>query len=161
MISEIASLIASSKAAYDIAKGLTSVHIDDKIRERTADLLGILLAVQSDALIVNAKHQELLKLKYDLEKKILEFENWSETERQYELKEVAPGIFVYAYKKTVESAEPMHWLCTNCWKDRIKSIIQKPLGDSYTCPKCKTELYPFLNKRHSDSTDIDYDPFHN
>ena len=87
---------------------------------------------------MNAKHQELLKSKDDLEKKILEFENRSETERQYELKEVAPSTFVYMYKKTLKSAEPMHWLCTNCWKDRIKSILQlarhNAAGKTYLCP---------------------------
>jgi hypothetical protein len=45
MIAEISSLIASSKAAYDIAKGLTSVYVDDKVRERTSELLNILLTV--------------------------------------------------------------------------------------------------------------------
>lgn len=54
---EISALITSSRAAYDIAKGLTSAYVDDKIRERTSELLTILLSVQTNALAVQAKHR--------------------------------------------------------------------------------------------------------
>ncbi|MGB5156338.1 MAG: hypothetical protein WBN77_02755 [Desulfobacterales bacterium] len=142
MIAEIGSLISSSKTAYDIAKGLASVYVDDKVRERTSELIGILLSVQSDALAVNAQHQELLQKKYELEKKILEFENWSETERQYELKEIAVGVFVYAYKKTEQNPETMHWLCAKCYNERKKYPIQRrahlPDGIHYICNNCNS-----------------------
>lgn len=145
MIAEISSLIASSRTAYDIAKGLTSVYVDDKVKKHTSELISILLSVQTDALAVQSNHQELLKEKDNLEKKIVEFEKWAETERQYELKEIAPVIFVYSYKEGIEFTEPKHWLCTNCWKDKIKSIIRLSSEGSgskkYICPNCKDEFY--------------------
>lgn len=151
MIAEIGSLIASSKAAYDIAKGLGSVYVDDKVRERTSELLNILLSVQANALAVQANHQELLIVKDDLEKKILEFENWSETVRQYELKEVAPGVFVYSCKTPVNSSEPAHWLCAKCFQEKKVHIIQLDHESAgvrhYFCPNCSTKY----NIRHNSS----------
>lgn len=145
MIAEISSLITSSRAAYDIAKGLTSVYVDDKVRERTSELLNILLAVQTNAIAVQTNHHALLKEKDDLDKKMMEFKNWSKTERQYELKEIASGTFVYGYKKPAESAKPDHWLCPKCFQEKNAHILQLHYdGDAgpkeYICPNCKTSI---------------------
>jgi hypothetical protein len=142
MIAEISSLIASSKTAYDIAKGLTSVYVDDKVRERTSELVGILLAVQGDALAVNTQHQELLQEKYNLEKKILEFEQWNATKNNYEIKELAPGIIAYLRKKTDESINFAVWICPYCYDQKKESFLQRKGhsedAGSYLCPSCKT-----------------------
>lgn len=159
MIAEISSLFSSVKTAYDIAKGISTLKSDVDRNESISKILEILLSVETQALSVNTIAQKLQEEKYELTQKLMEFEKWSETETQYELKEIASGVFVYACKKTNQPSEPMHWLCTNCWKDKIKSIIQKTLSDSYTCPKCKTELYPFLDRGGDVSSVQDYDPF--
>jgi hypothetical protein len=94
---------------------------------------------------VQEKHQSLLRDKDKLSKKVMEFENWSETERQYELKKIASGIFVYCYKKTKDSKDPLHWLCTNCYKKKKASILQLETkrfsGKYYFCPDCKTTIH--------------------
>lgn len=141
MIAEISSLISSSKAAYDIAKGVNALKSEVDRNEAISIILKVLLSVQSDALSVQSKTHELAIEKHNLTKKLMEFEKWSETEQQYELKEVIRGVFVYSYKKENEISQPMHWLCTNCWKDKVKSILQRTASDdTYTCPKCKTEI---------------------
>lgn len=159
MIAEISSLITSSRVAYDIAKGLTSVYVDDKVRDRTSELLGILLTVQADALSVQSKHQEVLKEKDNLEKKIIEFENWAETERNHETAEVIPDIRVYIAKGLDHHArQSANWYCTNCWTDKVQSILHlKAKGSaliSYFCPKCKTIFshYPPQEPLHSQRT---------
>ncbi len=159
MITEISSLISSLKATYDIAKGINALKSDVERNESISKILEILVSVQFQASAVLAKAHKLEIEKYNLTKKLMELEKWSETEKQYGLKEIASGIFVYVYKKTEKLSEPIHWLCTNCWKDKIKSIIQKTLGDAYACPKCKTELYPFLDRGGNVSSVQDYDPF--
>lgn len=145
MLAEISSLVASSKAAYDIAKGINSLKSEVDRNESISKILEVLLAVQTQALSVNAVAQKLQEEKYELAKKVMKFEKWSETESQYELKEVAPGTFVYSYKEGIELTEPKHWLCTNCWKDKIKSIIHLANEGSgnrkYHCPHCKDEFY--------------------
>ena len=145
MIAEISSLVASSKAAYDIVKGINSLKSEVDRNESVSKVLEALLSVQTQALSVNAIAQKLQEEKYELTKKVMEFEKWAETEQQYDLKEIAPGIFVYSYKEGIEFTEPKHWLCTNCWKDKIKSIIRLSSEGSgskkYICPHCKDEFY--------------------
>ncbi len=146
MIAEISSLISSTKAAYDIVKGISSLKAEIERNESIAKILEVLISVQSQALSVQAKTQELEIEKYELAKKLMAFETWSETESQYSLEEIASGVFVYSYKKTNEANEPMHWLCTNCWKDKIKSILQcdtphRTRDISYSCPKCKNVIH--------------------
>lgn len=152
MIAEISSLITTSKAAYDIAKGIISLKSDIDKNESISKILEVLLSVQTQALSVNAIAQKLQEEKYELAKKVMEFENWSKTELQYELKEITSGVFVYVYKKIKNSSEPIHWLCTNCYKDKRKSIIRLASGGSgskkYHCPHCKDEFYI----RHSSSS---------
>lgn len=146
MFAEISSLIASSKAAYEIAKGISSLKSEIDRNESISKILEELLSVQTQTLSVNAIAQKLQEEKYELTKKLMEFEKWAKTETQYRLEKVAPGVFVYAYKKT-DLSDPEHWLCTNCYKDRIKSIIRlastsKGSGiKKYICPHCKDEFY--------------------
>jgi|WetSurMetagenome_2_1015567.scaffolds.fasta_scaffold18905_1 hypothetical protein len=147
---EIASLLASSKTAYDIAKGLTSVYVDYKVQEQTAALLKILLSVETDALSIQSKHNEAIVTMGNLKKKILELENWIETMRQYEIKDIADGVFVLAYKKTEQSTEPMHWLCQKCYGEKKKSILQRVKHDSqgihYICHSCSSEIIDHTNR---------------
>ncbi|MBI4650147.1 hypothetical protein HY745_02460 [Candidatus Desantisbacteria bacterium] len=53
----------------------------------------------------------------------MEFEKWADTELQYELKEIASGIFVYMYKKIDNSTKPKHWLCPYCFEKRKKIFL--------------------------------------
>lgn len=135
-----ASLFAQAKIAYDIAKGINSLNTTVEINMAVSKVLEILLSVQGNALAMQSQYQELLKTKNELEQKIVEFETWSETERQYDLKEFAPGVSAYAYKNTSETGDPMHWLCPNCWQDRKKSILQRRYhhanSGSYICNRC-------------------------
>ena len=55
--------------------------------------------MQNDALLMQEKHSSLLREKDDIAKKLMEFEKWDETESQYELKEIYPGILLYSYKE--------------------------------------------------------------
>jgi hypothetical protein len=127
MIAEIASLITSSKAAYDIAKGISSFKSEVERTESISKILEVLVSVQLQASSVLALEIE----KHALTKRLMELEKWSQTESQYELKEIARGIFVYAYKQTAEKSEPAHWLCTNCWQDKTKSILQRTESVAY------------------------------
>jgi hypothetical protein len=151
MIAEIGSLLTSSKAAYDIAKGIGSLKSEVDRNESISKILEVLLSVQTNALSVNAIAQELQEDKSALTQKIMEFEKWSETELQYELKEITPGIFVYCYKIADEPAKPIHWLCTKCFQERKAYIIQFDYefmsGRHYFCPNCSTKY----NIPHSSS----------
>ena len=148
-----ASLFTSVKAAYDIAKGINALHTEVERNQAVSKVLEVLLSVQNDALLMKEKHSLFLHEIDDLKKKILEFEKWSEIGRQYELKEIAPGVFVYAYKNTKEATEPPHWLCAKCFNtDKKKSILQRLHHDGhgvhYKCHTCGSEILDHTNPMH-------------
>ena len=91
---EPTTIFASAKFAYDTAKGIIALKSDVERNEAVSKVLEVLLSVQQDALSMQKEHSLLLTEKDNLIKKISEFEKWSEVESQYELKEIASGIFV-------------------------------------------------------------------
>jgi hypothetical protein len=141
---EIASVFASAKVAYDIAKGINSLNSDVEIKQAVSRVLETLLSVQSDAL---AKQQELsllIKEKDDLEKKLMEIENWEKTASQYLLVSMGIGNLVYATKDIAQPAIPKHYICPNCYEKRKRSILQPTRNDRYWfnvfCHECKFSL---------------------
>ena len=146
-----ATLFTSVKAAYDIAKGINSLNTTVERNEAVSKVLEILLSVQSDALLMKEKHSVLLSEIDSLKKKILEFENWSDTEKKYELKEVATQTFLYAYKKSETNPQPSHYICPQCYQDKKTYILQlyyEGEGTTqYQCTNCKT----IIKIRHGSS----------
>jgi len=138
---EITAFVTSVRAAYDIAKGIGSLKVEVERNQAVSKILEILLSVQSDALSMQTKYQELLQSKDDLSKKLMEYEKWSETESQYELKEINPDVFVRSYKTSNQSQQPNHWLCTKCWEDKKKAILQKHHTGAYECQRCGSKIY--------------------
>lgn len=146
-----ASIIASIKAAYDIAKGIGALHTVTERNEAVSKVLEILISVQQDTLSMQQERFLLQQEKETLLKKISEFEQWDQTAAQYELKEIAPGVFVYSLKKDTESTDPAHYLCVNCYTNRQKGfLIQlEPVfsGTHYKCSKCDKEIIDYSKKR--------------
>lgn len=156
MAIDLGTLFTSVKAAYDIVKGINSLNTTVERNEAVAKVTDILLSVQSDALLMKERHSRLLGEIDNLNKKILEFEKWSEMESQYALYEVTSGVFVYAYKKTDKTPDPSHWLCAKCFNaDKKKSILQRFKhdlhGTHYKCHTCNSEILDH-------STPIDWTP---
>jgi hypothetical protein len=142
MMTELSSLIASVKAAYDIAKGVNSLKSEVDRNQSISKILEILLTVQTNALSVNAIAQKLQEEKSDLTKRIMEFENWAQTKSNYDLKEVGPGIPAYVRKQGDDSKEPPMWVCPYCYNKKKESFLQREyhFGEAgyYFCPECDT-----------------------
>lgn len=150
MFAEGTALMASIKATMDIVKGLKSSYDANTIMNAQADIRERLFAIQEAALTLQEKHSTLINEKEELKKKLMEFEQWKQTESEYELKQIFLGTRVYSYKKSQQSTTPMHWLCPNCWEDRKKSIFQAEWDSGeeakYFCPKCKFSFH-FYHKQ--------------
>ena len=142
---ELTSLISSSKAAYDIAKGISALKSGVERNESISKILEVLISVQTNALNVNAMAQDLQDEKRALSQKLMELENWAVTECQYELKEIATGLFVYIYKNMNDPSKPIHWLCAKCFNDKKAHIIQldreSAAGKHYFCPNCSNKYF--------------------
>lgn len=143
-VAEITTLVTSVKASVDIAKGIGSLKAEVERNQAVSELLQSLLSVQSDALAMQAEHFALLQEKERPTKRVAQFEKWSETEQGYELHQPNPGVFVYAPRKINDISKMPSWLCTLCFEDHIKSILQCKYDNAnsayYFCPRCKTVL---------------------
>lgn len=153
-ITEISALISGIKATIDIAKGLKSAHDSHTIVQAQSDILEQLTNLRMDALTLQDKTSALIQERDELQKKLIEFEKWQKTESKYHLEQVERGKFVYSPNDAKSPEQPSHWLCTNCWSNREKSILQASFHDEYeayySCPRCKTEIHFRFKQRPPD-----------
>lgn len=144
------SIFTSVKVAYNLAKGMNALNTVNERNEAVAKILEVLISVQQDALSMQEERSFLLTEKDALIKKISEFEKWSEIESQYEFKDLAPGVPVYAYKKTDKATQPPHLLCVNCFSKKQKGYyVQSEMthsGTLYKCLNCDKEINDYSHK---------------
>lgn len=137
---DFGSLAKTVAKVGNIVQRLVNTIKEAEAKKVAIELSNFIIALQSEILSIQSEHNKLLYIKNDLEKKLIEHENWDTEKSQYELKKVTPGVFVYSHKPNDDLAEPDHWLCANCFNNGKKSIIQpNPRSTSYwICPKCET-----------------------
>lgn len=95
---------------------------------------------QEMALASQAAEAKLRSRLQDLEQRTARIEGWSKDISRYRLVDLGGNRgMAYALREEFLSEDkPMHYLCTNCTEDGIKSILQytgmgiKP----YDCPRC-------------------------
>jgi hypothetical protein len=66
----------------------------------------------------------------ELEKKLMQFENWEAEKQRYELVKLDPGILIRRLKAGMENGEPPHEICANCHDAGKKSLLHNT-GHSY------------------------------
>ncbi len=68
---------------------------------------------------------------------------WETEKQRYQMVEPWGGCVAYALKETMANGEPAHLICTNCYQDGRKSILNPvqiiPKG-IYGCPNCQCQL---------------------
>jgi predicted enzyme involved in methoxymalonyl-ACP biosynthesis len=145
MYVDITTALAGIKTMTEFATLAAKSKKDSAVAEKAIELNAVIIDLQSAILSIQAQNQDLLQRNNELEQKIAEIENWNATAEQYTLTEIALGVFVYTNKKNDEGGEPSHWLCTNCYQDKKKSIIQRESSISsrafYVCPNCKHDYH--------------------
>ncbi len=141
---EIAAAVSSIKVAIDIIKGINALNVDVAVKQRVSELYDAIISVQTGMLTLQSEYQVLLQANQEFEKKLMELDDWSKTEKQYDLYKTTVGSIVRVPSANHPSPEPLHWLCANCFNKKIRSILQKVawLRDSpWICPECKTQVH--------------------
>ena len=143
MISEIGAALSSLKTVSELVKAASSMS-------NYGEMLAAVNTVQeklSSALLTNAlaaeKQSQLLTEIADLRSRLARLETWEQTANNYQLTEVARGIFAYLFSPSEKSPTPRHWACTNCFQAGKLSILQEEDRVAYRCPMCKTLISPF------------------
>jgi len=137
--------IASLKTAGDIASGFLKLKSIADVQGKVIELQSAILAAQSSALAAQSEQATMVQRIGDLEEEIRRVKAWEETKQRYELHQPTAGTFVYVLKKAHgDNPEPTHWICTNCYDNGRRSILQlKSRGygtDHYGCAHCMADL---------------------
>jgi uncharacterized protein YlaI len=146
MLNEITSAVSSLKIAYEIVKGFNSVKLETAMKEKSTELLDIIISLQQSFFSLHAEYEKIYNSKNEIEKEFLHLKEWERTKEKYILKEVVPDVLAYVHKKQEDSVGEKHWLCANCFNiEQKESIYQiKRRGNIpshiYYCPQCKNEI---------------------
>jgi hypothetical protein len=118
LVGEVIAGLSAIKTALDMVKGLKD--IDDATRRNAA-----IIELQEKILSAQEAQFALTEKVRDLEKEAVDLKTWHQEEKKkYDLKSVARGSYAYVRKEGMEPPEPPHWLCTNCYENGKKSILQ-------------------------------------
>lgn len=141
----ISAALTSLNAAGKIAQGLMSLKTMADVQSVAIDLNQKIIAAQTDIFAAQTAQAATIQRVRDLEEQITKMRNWEEQKERYKLTEPwGNGGFVYGVKESRKESEPAHWICTKCYDDGRRSILQprpdKGLWLHMTCPTCNSSL---------------------
>ena len=103
-----------------------------------------IMCLREGALELQEENQELKRKIHKLEVKLRADEDWTKEKEKYELADPWGRMaHVYALKKENADGEQPHYLCTNCFHNKIKVILNPATKGRFnimTCPTCKAIL---------------------
>jgi len=160
MIAEISAGLSSLNTAKQIVQGLNALKSEISVNEAKINLQGLILEAQQGLFAAQQVEAENAKRIANLEHEIVKLKDWSTEAERYELKAIDSGAFAYMLKPGMERGEPPHWLCTNCFEKRQKSIVQfrgqqidrngsRGSHSNWGCNSCKAELVLVYTRKPS------------
>lgn len=136
--------ITGLKTAADIAIGMSNLKTMTEVQGKAIELQQIILSAQSSALSAQSEHFSLLEKIRHLEKEIAQVKAWETEKQRYKLSSPWEGALTYSLKESMANGEPAHWICTSCYEDGRKSILN-PIKSKDTwyllvCPVCNSQI---------------------
>lgn len=143
-LSLIQGTISGLKVAGDIAKGLLELKSISDVQGKVIELQSTILSAQSSALSANADQSAMVEEIRQLKEEVARVKAWEAEKQRYKLHAPWEGSVVYALKKSMSDSEPPHWICTSCYENGRKSILNQLQGKDgwyiVTCPVCKSQV---------------------
>jgi hypothetical protein len=144
MISEITAAVQGAKALGDILKATHELKDSNTLVAAVSDHYAKLIVAQTAVMASHEKQLTLTNRVSDLEKKIVELEDWNREAERYKLTELCTDVVAFTLKPGMENGEPPHKLCTACFGKRQKGYLNRTnmnvAGTFYTCNLCNKEI---------------------
>jgi len=144
MTMELAALMTALGHATNVFKTAVQARDDAKRLEATADINSTLAEISARYAAVAQQQLALLEKNEALSKQLAAYDKWEQEKIRYVLRQLPSGGFIYALNPAQKTHKPPHWLCTNCYESRYKSVLQLEIpatGEScWTCPKCENKV---------------------
>lgn len=151
MYAEILAAISSAKALLDVLKAAHTLSNANELHAAVYEVYTKLMAATGAALEAQEKQAALAQRVCDLEQELVQLKDWDREAERYQLTALAADVMVYALKPGMEQGEPPHYLCTQCFAEKKKLILQRistpQESPVYRCPQCKNELYVFAVRK--------------
>ena len=116
--------ISGLKTASDIAKGILQLKSLADVQGKVIDLQTTILAAQSSAIAAQSDQFTMLEEVRALKEEIAKVKAWETEKQRYQMVSPYIGSTVYAVKKSMSNGEPPHYICTNCYENGKRSILQ-------------------------------------
>jgi len=151
MIAEIQAGMGGTKALFEIAKGLQALKTETAINQAVIDIQRHALEAQQGLAAARDAEAASARRIAELEQEIMRLKDWSAEKQRYHLIDAWRGAVAYMPKPGMESGEPPHWLCANCFNQGRKSFLQFKGQDiaksgglgsesTYGCDACRASL---------------------
>jgi len=140
----IQAALASLKVATDISKSILDFKAGGEIQGKVIELQGALMEAQTAAISATTAQFELQERIRALEEELRAANDWGGQECRYVL--VCPWggpAQVYALKRSASEGEEPHFLCSHCFHDRKRVILNPGKRGSWVimvCPSCKASV---------------------
>ena len=137
--------ITSLKAAFDITKSILEIKSTTEIQDKVTKLQSALMEAQNSAVAATTAQLELQEKVRTLEEQLRAANEWGDQESRYSL--VCPWkgpAQVYALKRSASEGENPHFLCSNCFHNKRKVILNPSKKDGWilmVCPSCRATIY--------------------
>lgn len=115
--------IGSLKIAGEIAIAIGKERTMLNVQAKAVELHQIIISAQASAFAAQSEQSSLSKKVRELEEEIARVKAWDKQKQRYTLISPWQGAVTYALKKECANSEPAHWICTNCYEDGRKSIL--------------------------------------
>ncbi|KLU13878.1 MULTISPECIES: hypothetical protein [Xenorhabdus] len=156
MITAIAASLTAIKESLGLVKVIRDASVDLEIQNATNELQRKLTDLLMENTSLAALLSEQQKTIIDLEKKQLELEDFKTQAREYKPCTLESGTFTYVNNPSLDEAVKPHYLCANCYRKRVISVLQPKgaRGAFYNnfCPSCQNEY--LMNKKPASSSPV-------
>ena len=137
--------LSSFSGLVSLARGLTALKTDTEVEQVRSALLGQITEVQQTTLQLQEDLLRARERSSELERELKEMHDWSKEKERYTLKELGRGAYAYVEALPTEGGQATEaLLCTHCYEDRKRSILQFQgtdlAGSVLLCPRCKNRV---------------------
>jgi hypothetical protein len=154
---EFPTLSGAIETIKTVAKGvkeLADLQENIQTRQQAMELFNSIISVQHDVILLQSALASVQSTLDTLAAENKQLIAWGEEKKRYELCELSSGIFVYRNAQAHQRpGEPVHYLCANCYKDNVKSILQSNgyigVERVFCCHACSSSV----KFRHPDDHD--------
>ena len=143
-LTAIQSALSSLKTAADISKTFVEIKSEAEIQSKVISLQNALLDAQNNAISATTAQIEMQEKIRELETRLNDIVDWEVQKKRYLLVNPWKGhAQAYALKRSHADKEIAHLLCTNCFHESKRAILNPTEKNSrilMACPSCKAVL---------------------